>query len=195
MVLLHSHVHKIFEETKQVYSRKIIKLPNIQLVCVDEERFIKDAEANQMNQILISYGVFDDFAKEYPSFMVVYETDKSSLSYLVRGHHRVSICMPRAQRFLRQFTTQQAYAYLRHGFAHEITHVVESTIVENYKAHDRQLSDKFNSEDLAEQMADRIESSQSYKYTEKKMWEHVALRAEQIKGGIAKYGMDKNDKG
>jgi hypothetical protein len=179
MELTKNFVESTFRETLQQYKQRVCSLQNIVLNYVSPEKYLADAKVNPVNQHLIKLGAFTNFEKEYPGFLVVYEMDKHPLNLLITGNFKVSMCFERAKELLRPFKSHVVREYLKHCFAHEITHIVEDRLkVDNPTMWQSALSkvhsdEALAHETLAEDVADLIGNLDLYNEVNYKLWSVV----------------------
>lgn len=169
-------INNIFEEVKKEYSDKIIALPPIELMPISKDYLFKIAKEDPLNKILIEQGHIKDFEKEYPGFIVVLSKHKTPLTMLFYGHFIISVCYEMVSELLSPFPINKVKSFLRHVFAHEITHIVENSIEHLYTNLKKRTDPLVFSETLAEEVASKIEDSEDYKEVMQKLWEPIISR-------------------
>lgn len=129
MIINKQYIVNLMEETCSEFNKKVMKTDSVEIKFVDKENFLEDAKKAFTNKLMIDKGIFKDFDREYPSFLVVYPMDKNPISLLLTGTYKISICYDIAREKLKPFNAKQVRAYLKHAFAHEIAHILEDKII------------------------------------------------------------------
>lgn len=178
----------ILEEVLEKYSKDIIELPTIKIKLLSKDDFVADALNNSLNQLLIQQGMFKDFYNEFPTFASVYNIDKHPTHYAIVGCYYITICEEIANRVLEPFNTVERIEYIKHVLAHEITHIVEDSILKNkpelwetikssiseYK--DTIYNEVISKEYLAEYIASKFSNKSVYKKVEEAIWSPLLQR-------------------
>lgn len=182
----------VLEDTLNEYRKNIMEIPMpVELAFVDKDYFLKDAEANPHHQLLIKAGIIKDFEKEYPNFLVVYNYDKDPARLLLGLPFKISICYEIARERLKPYRPQEVKAFLKHAFAHEISHLLEEKLAKEHEAMYANFLKTCNgmeslaNEMLAEFTADKVGSYKVAKEVENHMWFTInqrIKRAEQWSG-------------
>ncbi len=184
MELTKQFLERSFKETIIAYEKQIRKLPNITLKYISSDKFLADVKYNTVNQQLIKMGAFQNFDKEYPNFLAVYEMDKNPIFYKVTGNYRVSICFELAKTLMKPFETHKVREFLKHSFAHEITHVIEEVIKQENPELWEQVKSRVPQTDpqhitilaheaLAEDMANKVGDTNVYEEVSEALWRKV----------------------
>lgn len=188
MKITKNYLNKIFEESKNDFKNNIYDFPhNIELEFIDKDKFLEDAMQNQVMQLQIKMGLFKDFKKEYPGFLVVYAYNKDKMRSLFNLPMKVSVCDEIAKEKLKKFTTREVSAFLRYAFIHEITHIYEDELIEAYKDEWGESlkvtrnNEHMAKEDFVEKMIEKlIPNKKEADEVSRKLWSLIEKRANDI---------------
>jgi hypothetical protein len=178
---------QVLDETLKLYSEKVTPVNNVELKFVSKEIFLESAKKDKLIQFQIQLGVYKDFEKEYPNFLVVYNIDKNPLFSLLGGNYKISICDEIAKDKLKSFTKQEVRDYLMHGFSHEITHILEDDLKVKLPDLWQNALDQTNGdiglahEQFAEDVADIVSSVENYKKVEDRLFSQVNQNLKRIR--------------
>lgn len=185
MIIAKQYVQNIFDETLQEFSQIFNNKTDVKINFIDKEKFLEDAKNNYMNQMLMEKGIIKNFEKEYPNFIVVYKYDKNPMALFAFGAYRISFCFEIARKKLKPFSAKEVKDYLKHGFAHELSHIFEDDIIKNKTdLWQKALLNCHNDgslakEHFAEDIADMVYKSKTSKQVETKLWERIYSNAKQ----------------
>lgn len=174
---------EIFAETVKEFNQQVFKIPNeVELSFVTKEEFLEGVKQNSLIQQQIMLGIYKDIEKEYPNFLVVYQTDKHPLMKMFGLPYKVTLCDEMAKDKLKPFSKDAVISYLKRSFAHELTHIVEDVLIKEKPQlwekclkltnHNEQLAQEYFSEEIA----DRFGNKKSYQVVFDTLWRLVNQR-------------------
>ena len=134
MILTKQFLSQVLEQTTKEYNSKVMPIDKINIRYVDKGSYLEGVITDPYINLLIQKGIYKDIEKEYPGFLVVYNSDKDPLRLLMTRSYTFSICFEIARDKLKPFKTEQVREFLKHAFAHEITHIYEDRLItEDYE--------------------------------------------------------------
>lgn len=189
MNLTKHFLNEVLQETIKEFSEKIFPIADeIMLSYIDKDVFLENAKNDKLIQQQIALGFYKDFEKEYPNFLVVRQFHKNPLNKLFGIPFKITVCFEIAKKKLKPFTKEEVKAYLKHAFAHELSHIYE----EDIKQHNQKLWEDvlniakgnaaYGNELLAETVADMLSNGELHHKVEKQLWAIVFNRINKIKG-------------
>jgi hypothetical protein len=185
MIITKRYVQNLFNETLHEFSNLFNNKTDVKINFIDKESFLEDAKKNPTNQMLIQTGLIKNFEKEYPNFLVVYKYHKDPMALFMFGAYKISFCFEIAREKLKPFSAKEVKDYLKHGFAHELSHIFEDEIIKDKTdLWEKSLLDCHNEDHLAkerfaEDIADMVYKSKMSKQVEIKLWEKIYANAKQ----------------
>ena len=156
MEITKKFLEDVFAATKTDYELKIIQLPMILLKYVEVLKFLADAKQNELNKAMQRMNAFEDFERDYPAFMAVYEIDRDIESFKRTGSYFISVCFEKARDLLSPFEESDIREHLKHTFAHEITHIVEKEIIQQKPSLCQKSQSEFNNQIANESLAEDV---------------------------------------
>lgn len=184
-------LNEVLEETIEEFNSKVYPLKNkIELQFEDNERFMDNVKSNELIQMQIRMGFYKNIDKEYPNFLVVYQKNKLPMLELLGLPYKVTICFEKAKDILKPYSKESVVAYLKHGFAHEIGHIVQDSIIKErpnlWNEHLEKCAndDSLAKESMVEDIADLIGNKQLHEEIEESIWALVRNRMKKIRGGV-----------
>lgn len=185
MVITKQYIQSLFNETLQEFSNLFNNKVDVKINFITKGEFLEDAKKNPNNQMLIQAGIIKDFEKEYPNFLVVYRHHKDPMSLFIFGAYKISFCFEIARDKLKPFSAKEVRDFLKHGFAHELSHIFEDDIIKQkddlWQKALKQCHNDGNlaKEQFAEDIADMVYKSKTSKQVETKLWEKIYANARQ----------------
>lgn len=197
MELTKRFLEQTFKETLIEYSKYIRKLPIISLKYISPDKFLEDVKHNTIVKQIVRLGAIKDFNNEYPNFVAVYTIDKSPIVYAVTGSYKITVCYELAKKLLKPFKSHEVREYLKHIFAHEITHIIEDSIKEEnpdlWEAAKQKTGltdpkfsdvvDAYAYEVVAEEMANQIGNKELFDIVREALWKPIYDRLHEILKG------------
>jgi hypothetical protein len=182
-------IQRVFEETKELFEKEIIKLPyKVELEYESKENFLNNVKANPLIKQQIQFGIYKDIDKEYVGFAVVYERNKLPLRQIMELPYLITICYDIAKEVFKPFKSNEVKSYLIHTFAHELVHLFEDEI-KNKKPElwNTALERAYNKEEYAKELFPELVSDiitkdiKTYRKVEKQIWSKTLQRVEKMK--------------
>jgi hypothetical protein len=182
-----SWMNKVLQETVEEFSAKVAPVDDTILIRFVEKSYFLDGARKDMGMALfIEKGIFTNFEKEYPNFLVVYQADKYPARKLLGLPFYISVCFEIAKEQAKQFKADDFREFLKHGFAHEMAHVYQEEIKRTKPEYWTDLLTKNNGseylahEQLAENIADMVGNAARSDQVQKKLWEPIYARARKL---------------
>lgn len=144
---------------------------------MDKDVFLESAKANELIQLQIAMGIYKDFDNEFPTFSVVYKNQHPDTIF---------ICMDIAKRVLKPFNKTQVMEYLKHIMAHEIAHLYQQELTDEFDyAWTRAVTKtKYDlplaNEDFAESIAYMACDMRIFQPVEDEIWSKLKHRIKRI---------------
>ncbi|OME54134.1 hypothetical protein BSK59_16270 [Paenibacillus odorifer] len=191
MKLVRPLFQQILDDTIELFSKKILPLPNkVEVRFQSKDEYMEAVKSNPLIQQQIQFGFYTDIEKEYVGFAVVYAKDKFEMKKLLGLPYIITICDEIAKEVLKPFTSTEVKAYLTHVYLHEMTHIFDKWLKEMLPdVWESCLSQTNGNEQMANELfAEHIpalamgdKSVALYKDVEKKLWSKIFNRMEQIR--------------
>lgn len=184
-------MRKTLQEVVKEFSEKILPVDGrIELQFVEKSGFIESAKKDMAMAMFIDRGVFTNFESEYPNFLVVYPADKEPIRRLMGLPFYISVCFEIAKEKAKGISAQDFREFLKHGFAHEMSHLFQEDIKKDKPEFWSNILSQSNGntylahETMSESIADMIGDATKSDAVQNQLWSHVYSRARKL--GLSK---------
>lgn len=188
MLITKRYLNRVLEETIEEFNKKVYPIDReVKLEYMEKKEYLMLAANNPINKNLINMGVFRNFNREYPSFLVVFTGQDNPIAQMLQLPFKITVCFEMAKDKLKQFDETDVTEFLKHAFAHELTHLMQHRIIKKEpelwnKLRSQALGNEVAGHELlAEYMADRIGDSERYRHVEDRLWGVVRRRMDRMR--------------
>lgn len=180
MKITRDFVENTLKETIVEYKEKVYDFKTD--ACIEfmhKDDFIEGMKKNHIIKMLLDYKMIKNL-EDYPSFLVVYPAKNNPFLVYLCGGFTITMQFEMAQKHFYGFNEEEVKIFLRHCFAHELTHLLQDKLEVEYKeiweksvkeAKDYELAREY----FAECIADKVESDSRFKEVENELFKDVKL--------------------
>lgn len=187
MRLTKLYLNQVFCSTLIKFNREIIKIDNnVVLGFIEKDEFLEGVKNDPLIKQQILLGIYKDINKEYPNFVVVYNTDKDPMRKLFSLPYKITVCFEMAKDLLKPYSKQEVRCFLERVFAHELSHIAEGEIMKTKPdlwetcLKDTGNNPHYAKEYLAEYIADMISETKTYQKIFNSIWSVVNNRIKKL---------------
>lgn len=119
-----------FQEAFALFETEIQPIPNgVELRWMALDEFKESVLANSLYATLNERGFINLEQPDFPSFAVVFPSDKHLLRTIMELPFQIHVCWEYLEGTLLRMSTKQGKLYLKGVFLHELVHLVEDQLV------------------------------------------------------------------